>query len=228
MSIIYLNKEKNQTYYVIEVSLAVERLKNKFGVNQPIFTSEILEEMSEYSRPRVFQLLKKAEQDETLIKFDKGVYYIPTETRYGKSLISVEQVVMKKYIADKEDVFGIYAGLQMQQSFMLTYQVPTTIEVITNNETMWVRETKLKNRSIILRKSRLPITRENADVYTILELFSNMDMRRYFEDTSVQREVVGFVRDRAIKCKDVYALAGAFPSKTTRNIMESGIINEFA
>lgn len=206
----------------------VERLRNKFGVNQPIFTSEILEEMSEYSRPRVFQLLKKAEQEQTLIKFDKGVYYIPTETRYGKSLISVEQVIRKKYISDKDDVFGIYGGLQMQQSFMLTYQVPTAIEVVTNNETMWVRETKLKNRSIILRKSRLPITRENADVYTILELFSNMDMRRYFEDTSVQREVVGFVRDRAIKGKDVYALAGAFPSKTTRNIMESGIINEFA
>lgn len=206
----------------------VERLKSKFGVNQPIFTSEILEEMSEYSRPRVFQLLKKVEQEQTLIKFDKGVYYIPTETRYGKSLISVEQVVRKKYIADKEDVFGIYGGLQMQQSFMLTYQVPTAIEVVTNNETMWVRETKLKNRSIILRKSRLPITRDNVDVYTILELFSNIDMRKYFDDTSVQREVIDFVRDRAIKSKDVYALAGAFPSKTTRNIMESGIINEFA
>ena len=206
----------------------VERLRSKFGVNQPIFTSEILEEMSEYSRPRVFQLLKKAEQEQTLIKFDKGVYYIPTETRYGKSLISVEQVIRKKYISDKDDVFGIYGGLQLQQSFMLTYQVPTAIEVVTNNETMWVRETKLKNRSIILRKSRLPITRENADVYTILELFSNMDMRKYLDDTSVQREVVEFIRDRAIKGKDVYALAGAFPSKTTRNIMESGIINEFA
>ncbi len=206
----------------------VERLRNKFGVNQPIFTSEILEEMSEYSRPRVFQLLKKAEQEESLIRFDKGVYYIPTETRYGKSLISVEQVIRKKYISDKDDVFGIYGGLQMQQNFMLTYQVPTAIEVVTNNETMWVRETKLKNRSIILRKSRLPITRDNVDVYTILELFSNMDMKKYFDDTSVQREVVGFIRDRAIKGKDVYALAGAFPSKTTRNIMESGIINEFA
>ena len=94
----------------------VERLRNKFGVNQPIFTSEILEEMSEYSRPRVFQLLKKAEQEKTLIKFDRGIYYIPTETRYGKSLISVEQVIRKKYISDKDNVFGIYGGLQMQQS----------------------------------------------------------------------------------------------------------------
>ena len=206
----------------------IERLKKKFGVNQPIFTSEILEEMSEYSRPRVFQLLKKAELEETLIKFDKGVYYIPTETRYGKSLISVEQVIRKKYISDKDEVFGIYGGLQMQQSFMLTYQVPTAIEVVTNNETMWVRETKLKNRNIILRKSRVLITKENADAYTILELFSNMDMKKYFEDASVQREVISFIRDRAMKCKDVYALAGAFPSKTIRNMMESGIINEFA
>lgn len=206
----------------------VERLKNKFGVNQPIFTSEILEEMSEYSRPRVFQLLKKAEQEETLIKFDRGIYYIPTETRYGKSLISVEQVIRKKYISDKDNVFGIYGGLQMQQSFMLTYQIPTTIEVVTNNETMWIREIKLKNRNIILRKSRFPITKENVDVYTILELFSNIDMRKYLNDVLVQREIIGFIKDREIKCKDVYALAGAFPSKTTRNIMESGIINEFA
>lgn len=212
----------------MEVSLVVERLRSKFGVNQPIFTSEILEEMSEYSRPRVFQLLKKAEQEQTLIKFVKGVYYIPTETRYGKSLISVEQVIRKKYISDKDNVFGIYCGLQMQQGFMLTYQVPTTIEVVTNNETMWVRETKLKNRNIILRKSRLPITRDNVDAYTILELFSNMDMKKYFDDTSVQREVVRFIKDKAIKKKDVYALAGVFPAKTTRNIMESGIIDDFA
>ena len=206
----------------------IERLKSKFGVNQPIFTGEIWEERREYSRPRVFQLLKKAEREEALIRFDKGVYYIPTATRYGKSLISVEQVIRKKYVSDKNDVFGIYGGLQMQQSFLLTYQVPTAIEVVTNHETMWVRETVLKNRRIILRRSRLPITKENADAYTILELFCNMDMKKYFADPSVQREVIGFIKERAIRAKDVYSLVGAFPSKTTRNIMESGIINEFA
>ena len=206
----------------------IDRLKNKFGVNQPIFTYEILEEMKDYSRPRVFQLLKKAEQDQTLIKFDKGVYYIPTKTRYGKSLISVEQVITKKYISNKDDVFGIYSGLQMQQNFMLTYQVPTTIEVVTNNETMWIRQIKLKNRNIILRKSRLPITKDNVDAYTILELFSNIDLKKYFEDTSIQREVVNFVKEKEIKSKDIFALIRAFPSKTIKNILESGLINEFA
>lgn len=206
----------------------LERLKNKFGVNQPIFTSEILEEMSEYSRPRVFQLLKKAEEKKEIIRFDKGIYYIPTETRYGESLISVEQVIRKKYISDNDEIFGIYGGLQLQQSFMLTYQVPTTIEVVTNNETMCVRETKIKNRRIILRKSRLPITKENVDAYTILELFSNMDMQKYANDALIQREVVEFIKNREIKGKNVYTLSSVFPAKTIKNIIESGVINEFA
>ena len=204
----------------------IERLKNKFGVNQPIFTNEILEVMKDYSRPRVFQLIKKAEQDESIVKFDKGIYYIPTKTRYGKSLISVEQVIKKKYISDNDEVFGIYGGLQMQQNFLITLQVPNTIEVVTNKETMWVRETKLKNRNIILRKSRIPITKENVNAYTILELFSNIDIKKFLDDTSIQRQVIHFIKEKENKLKDLYPLTGAFPSKTTRNIMESGIINE--
>lgn len=206
----------------------IERLKNKFGVNEPIFTSEIINEMREYSRPRIFQLIKQAVDNGTLVRFDKGVYYIPTCTRYGKSLISLEQVLRKKYISDRNDVFGIYGGLQMQQYFLLTYQVPSAIEIITNNESMGVRETRIKNRNIILRKSRLPITKDNADAYTVLELFNNMDMAKYFQDTSIQREIITFIKDRFIKSGDLYSLAGAFPAKTTKNLMESGIINEIA
>ena len=50
-------------------------------------------EMKEYSRARVFQLLKKYEGEKQIIKFDTGVYYIPRITRFGLSNISVEQVV---------------------------------------------------------------------------------------------------------------------------------------
>lgn len=213
---------------MMEVRNMIERLINKFGVNQPIFTNEILQELSDYSRPRVFQLIKKAEDEKKLMKFEKGVYYIPTKTRYGLSLISVEQVIKKKYISDNNDVYGIYSGLQMEQNFMLTYQIPTAIEIVTNNETMWVREIKIKNRSIILRKSRTPITKDNVNAYTLLELFTNIDMKKYFNDSSVQREIILFVKRKKIKAKDVYALVSAFPSKTTKKIMESGIISEFA
>lgn len=208
--------------------IVIERLINKFGVNEPIFTNEILEEIKEYSRARVFQILKKAEDEKKIIKFDNGIYYIPTKTRYGLSLISVEQVVVKKFITNNDEVYGIYGGLQMKQNFMLTSQIPSSIEIITNNETMFVRKKLLKNRKIILRKSRLPITKENVNAYTILELFTNIDVKDYLNNLMAQKEVFNFIKEKGIKSKDVYKLAGFFPAKTTRNIMESGIINEFA
>ena len=34
-----------------------------------------------------------------------------------------------------------------------------------------------------------------------------------------------FIKEKEIKSTDVYKLAGFFPAKTTRNLMESGIIN---
>ena len=88
------------------------RLERRFGRNVPVFTGEILEEMGEYSRPRVFQLLALAEEEGYLAKFAKGIYYIPTKTRYGRSILSVEQVVEKKYVSSDGEVYGIYAGLR--------------------------------------------------------------------------------------------------------------------
>lgn len=206
----------------------VEKLKSEYGLNEPIFTGEILQTFNEYSRPRVFQLIKKAEQDGTLAQFNTGVYYIPTQTRYGKSVITVEQVVRKKYIENNGKVFGIYGGLNMQLNFLLTYQVPTALEVVTNNETMWVREIKLRGRSVILRKSRCQINKDNADAYTLLELFNGMDIATYKEDASVRREIVDYAKKKGISVSQIISLAGAFPSKATKNIMESGFINEIA
>lgn len=204
----------------------IERLKNKFGVNQPIFTYEILREMSDYSRPRVFQLLKKAEESQQIIKFDQGVYYIPTNTRYGKSLITVEQVVMKKYISSNDEVYGLYSGIHLQQNFLMTYQIPIDIEIVTNNETMCIREVKIGNRNIILRKSRTTINKNNINSYTLLELFSNIDLNQYNEDDSIKREIIDFIKTKKINSNDVFKLAGYFPAKTIKNIVESGIINE--
>ena len=212
----------------MDASEFVRRLERRFGRNVPVFTGEILEEMGEYSRPRVFQLLALAEEEGYLAKFAKGIYYIPTKTRYGRSILSVEQVVEKKYVSSDGEVYGIYAGLPLLLRFLLSTQVPTAIEVVTNKETNWAREAKLKNRTVILRKPRCPITKDNADAYTILELFSNLDMDRYKEEPSAQKEVARFIKKKNIKGKDVYAIAGSFPSKTMRNLAESGVLHEFA
>ncbi len=205
----------------------IERLKNKFGVNKPIFTSEILEEMSEFSRAYVFRLLKEAASKGELLKFEKGVYYVPTSTMYGKSNLTLEQVISKKYIKDKDDVFGIYSGLMLKYNFSMTNQVPMTIEIITNNESTPIRRMKKDERTIVLRKSRTPINKKNVYAYTILELFNNINLEQYKKDKLVKKEITQYISKNKIKAKDVLELAVKFPNKATKNIVESGIVNEF-
>lgn len=204
----------------------IERLKDEYGFNMPIFTSDILSLFSNYSRPRIFQLIKKAINDELLLQFEKGVYYIPTKTRYGNSVISLEQVIQKKYIENKDDVYGIYGGLNMQLNFLLTEQVPTTIEVITNKETTWVREIKIHGRKVILHKSRCVINKDNVNAYMLLELFNNLDLELYKDNDLVRREIKKFAQQKCIRMNEIISLSSAFPAKATKKIIESGFINE--
>ena len=114
----------------------IDRLKTKFNTNEPIFTNEILEMFSEYSKAYVFRLIKKAENEGEIINFAAGVYYIPTKSIIGTSTITVEDVINKKYIGYKDDVYGVYSGLNLQNMFSITTQMPNTIEIVSNNESM--------------------------------------------------------------------------------------------
>ncbi len=100
------------------------------------------------------------------------------------------------------------------------------IEIITNNESRKLREIKIRGRRVVLRKSRVPITNENVDAYTLMELFNNMDMNRYQNEIQIKSSVINYVRDKKIKKKDILSLANAFPAKAMKNIAISGIIDE--
>lgn len=206
----------------------IQTLKRKYGENCPIFTNEIIKTMNKYSRPRVFQLIKEAENNNSLIRFDQGVYYIPTKTLLGDSTISIEQVVIKKYILEKNKVYGIFGGITLLQNFLLTYQIPNTIEVITNNETTWIRDIYIKNRKVILKKSRVRINSNNVFAYTILELFTIIDIDDFLYNNSAKREVIKYIKENNILKNDVLKMLDKFPSKTSKKILRSGIIDEFA
>lgn len=206
----------------------IEKLTNVFGKNKPIFTEEIVAVFSEYSRPRVFQLLKKAEGEGELVRFDTGVYYLPIQTEFGMSKITAEQVVEKKYVKNNGEVFGIYGRLVLELNFLLSYQVPNKIEVITNNETRRVREVVIANRPFILRKARCTINNNNFGAYMIMELFSDINLQQYKNDDTARREISKFIKREKITSQDLFLLAPAFPARTTKNIVESGMLNEVA
>lgn len=199
----------------------IDKLQAKYEPNEPIFINEILDEFSEYSRGYVFKLIKKAEEKDELVNFSTGVYFIPTKTILGLSTITTEDVVEKKYISSKNETFGIYSGLQLQNMFNLTTQMPNIIEVVTNNESMRKREIEINGRRVILRKSKVNITKDNVNEYMLLQLMTEIGSN--INEISRER-IKNFINRRNIDYKIIIKLASHFPSKAIKNLIISGVL----
>lgn len=208
--------------------MLIERLKTRFDIDEPIFTNEILEIMQDYSRSRVYQLIAEAEKKGELVHFDNGIYYMPRQTEFGLSVPTVNCVVNKKYVKYKGETFGIYGRFVIELNFLVSYQVPNVIEVITNNESRKMREIEIRGRKVILRKSRLPITNENEGAYTLMELFNNIDMRQYYEEKLIRDSIFEYIKEKQITRSDILSLADAFPAKAMKNLATSGVLYEIA
>ena len=200
----------------------IDKLQAKYEPNEPIFINEILDEFREYSRGYVFKLIKKAEEKEELVNFSTGVYFIPTKTILGLSTITTEDVVEKKYISSKNETFGIYSGLQLQNMFNLTTQMPNTIEVVTNNESMRKREIEINGRRVILRKSKVNITKDNVNEYMLLQLMTEIGSN--INEISRER-IKNFINRSNIEYKIIIKLASHFPSKAIKNLIISGVLD---
>lgn len=204
----------------------IERLMNEFKYNEPIFTHEILKIFKDYSRSYIFKLINRAVNNNELRFFSSGVYYIPTKTLVGISTITTEDVIKKKYITNNKEVYGIYSGIYLQNMFHITTQMPNTIEIISNNETMRCRKILFNGRNIILRKSRCKIDKTNEKIYILLQLLTdinvNSNLNKYAKDT-----IKKYIKDNNITILDIINLSKKFPAETMKKLINSGVIYEF-
>lgn len=204
-----------------------EKLLREFGYNKPIFTDEILELFPEYSRVQIFRYINKAETNNELIQFSKGVYYIPRKTFFGSlSVITSDSVMAKRYLRNESSVYGVYSGLKLLNTFSITTQMPTVIEIVSNNETMRCREVELNGRRFVLRKSRCPITEKNYAAYTILQLFSDFENGDEL-DVFARKRLQEYMKKQNVTMGQLLDLTSVFPARVAKRLIGSGLINEY-
>lgn len=204
----------------------ITKIKEKFKENEPIFTSEILELFSEYSRAYVFRIIEKLVEKEELLKYSRGIYFIPTRSIVGVSTITLEHIINKKYVKNNNEYFGVYSGLVLQNIFSISTQMPNTIEVVSNNESMRCRTMQIDGRTVRLKKSRTTINNENVSVYILLQLFTDLD-----EDSKInnwaKQKIKQYIKDSNITMNDIITTSKYFPAQTLKKIMMSGVLDDF-
>lgn len=204
-----------------------ERLKENFNTNEPIFTEEILGLFPDFSRAQIFRYINKAKNDGEIIQYDKGIYFIPKQTFLGLSTITADMVVEKKYLRNEKNIYGVYSGIKLFNTFSMTTQMAAVVEVVTNNESAKYREIQVKNRRFILRRSRCRIDKDNAAAYTVLQLFSEFGRNDVLNDNA-KRRLLEYITVTGVTKEQLFTLSMKFPPKTAQNLIGSGILNEVA
>lgn len=195
-------------------------LYNEFGFNEPFFTIEI--NYKNYSKPWLYKELNKLCDEEKIIRYERGLYYVPTQTVLGNSILDPSKVITKKYIFDGHETIGYYSGITFLNQLGLSTQVPNVIEIYTNNEPSNIRETTIGRQRVILRKARTIVNQSNVAVLGFLEMMNSISAN-YIDDE--KRIIINqYIVDNGITRQDITKYVPLFPDRAIRTLVESELI----
>lgn len=189
-------------------------LKDNFCENEPIFISEILSVFKFYSHSNIYRYLDMLVKNKKLMKFSMGIYYLPDK---NMNVISEIDVIKKRFITNNQEVYGIFTGSNLLNSFLTTKQIKNDIEIITNYEPSRARKMNIKNINFVIKKSRIKITKDNYKIYTLLEFFSIL--KKEDEKNIDLKRLNNFIKDNNIKKEKLFELLYKFPSKVAKQIL---------
>lgn len=197
-----------------------DSLLKEYGYNEPILINEI--QFQGYSRPGIYKELNRLCDKNKLVRFEKGIYYIPKQMLLGNSILNPNKVIEKKYIRSNNDIFGYYSGYYLLNQLGITEQMPNIIEIYTNNESSKARDVRVGSQTVRLRRARIDVTSGNAAVLTFLELMNIIDTDCFDEE---KRQVVTeYILKNKISRRDITRYAPAYPDRAMRAMIESEVI----
>lgn len=194
-------------------------LCSKFETNVPILLREILESFPNVAPMTVYRWIRTALDSSQLAKSRKGVYYLPTETRFGPSTLSDADIIRKKYLSENGKVYGYITGLALENRVGLSTQMPGTLEIVTNQEARRSRSIKPFGgyREIILKKPRVPVNSNNVATLEFLDLMTYAPIDRLEADERQALKTLAANVDRTKMLEYVKY----YPRKTAVKILES-------
>lgn len=199
----------------------IKKLKAFYGENEPILIEEIRDTFSTYSKPRVAQIIAKMTEEKQIIRFENGLYYIPTDTIFGKSKLNIQKVAEKKYIKNSKDIYGFYTSVVFAKKLDITMQIPNIVEIYTNKETTRVRNVMIGNQTVKVRKARIEINRNNYKALQLLELLNQLSAQQAVD---YGKNILNYIEEQKINIQQLIRYSRNYPAKTIKNLALTGAI----
>mgnify|MGYP000464808236 CR=1 FL=1 len=151
-----------------------EYLISNYKPNEPIFVSDLQISISDANLQQMFNLLCDSGK---IKRFDTGIYYLPKESRLtGGVPLGADTVARYKYVSRNGRIDGYYSGYTFANQLGVITQVPYTLEIVSNNASAKVQEVNLQGRKVILRKAKIPVTKENYKILQFLDFLKDVEL----------------------------------------------------
>lgn len=198
-----------------------------YGYNEPIFINEIC--MDGMNDNTIRQYFKRMVKSGDLMRYDTGIYYLPKESRLlNKSYLDPVKVIYRKYIENNVSTFGYFAGATFANQIGLTTQMPAVIEIVTNKEATKGRLVSVGNQKVRLKRSQIPVTRENADMLQLIDAVGQIDKYTELEIKAALNLLKEYIRKKGFMQSELSATVSAMTGQTAKKLIEGGLIYEFA
>ena len=204
-----------------------ERLKMQYEPGEPIFVEDV--SIEGVNRPNLLQQFKTLADSGKIVRYEKGVYYIPKRTRLAFATgPSSETVATRKYVERRGKTIGYYSGATFANFIGVSWQVPMKIEIATNNLAAAVREIVVGKQSFIVRRSIVPVSVENAKVLPLLDLLKNLDEYLDCDYGEASEIIQKYALDNHIAQGDIDRYIGKYPDSTFRAYYEMRLFRVLA
>ena len=195
--------------------MLMDYLKSNYKEGEPIFTDDI--HIDGVNRPNLIQQLKTLSDNGKIIRIEKGIYYMPSKTRFGSSAGPAPETIARyKYISRNGKTDGYYSGNTFANMIGLSTQVPMKKEIVSNNVAAIVKHILIGQQAFVLRKSNVPITNENVRTLQLLELLKNLDDHIDIDRNEAREKLTYFIDKNQITKKGVDQYIREYPDSTFR------------
>ncbi len=192
-----------------------EYLKDHYKNAEPIFLDDI--HIEGMKRDNFRQQIKTLADAGKIVRYEKGIYYIPKRTRFSSSAgPSPETVARYKYISRHGRTDGYYSGSTFANLIGISQQVPMKKEIVSNNMAAIVREIIIGEQIFIVRRPYVKIDNDNVKVLQILDLLKNLDRYLDCSNDEARKIIKKYSLANQITRESIDKYIRSFPDSTFR------------
>ncbi|MBQ9928269.1 MAG: hypothetical protein IJO65_09875 [Lachnospiraceae bacterium] len=193
-------------------------IKEHYKEAEPIFLADLL--IENITESELNQQLKELCEKGSLQQYDEEVYFIPKKSKFNLAVgPNADMVARYRFVSKGDNVDGFYAGNTFANQIGISTQVPYVIEIVSNNVSD-DGEVLIGNRRFVVRKTVVPITKENVYVLQMLELLVKLDTYLDCSYEEAREKFAEYISVCGIAKSDVELFIKEYPKSTLKYYYE--------